>query len=164
MGGRMDMEQGRAPSTGRRCAGAPGRRPTVGRRRAGGFTLVEVMVAVGVLFLAVVAAFGSQLASFRLMSSSREDKVAMADLAACMEEILVRPVAELPLPGGDFAHDTPVAAYENLHLRNQRLVATYPGYTLGGVVPDPLQILLTATWRDGQGHTKRLELRSLRVR
>jgi hypothetical protein len=126
--------------------------------------MVEVMVAIGVLMVAVVTAFGSQLTSFRMMSSSREDNTAIADLAACMEEIILAPPATLPLPGGAFEHDMPIADFEGLHLRDQRIVATYPGYVVGGPVPQPLTIVLTATWRDSRGLARRLELRSLRVR
>lgn len=134
-----------------------------GAKRAG-FTMVEVMVAIGVLLVAVVTAFGGQLTSFRLMSSSREDNAAIADLAACMEEVMLEPVAGLPVAGSPYEQDVPIAAFEGLHLRQQRIVATYPGYVAGGVVPDPLTIVLTATWRDSRGLARRLELRSLRVR
>jgi len=129
-----------------------------------GFTMVEVMVAIGVLLVAVVTAFGSQLTSFRLMSSSREDNTAIADLAACMEEVMLETVVTLPVAGSVYAHEASIAAFEGLHLREQRIVATYPGYVAGGPVPDPLTIVLTATWRDSRGLARRLELRSLKVR
>lgn len=134
------------------------------RERRGGFTMVEVMVAIGVLLVAVVTAFASQLTSYRLMASSREDKTAVGDLAACMEELLLRTPDTLPVAGSEFEHGAPIAAYERLHLRDQRIVATYPGYTAGGAIPDPLTIVLTTTWRDTRGHARRLELRSLKVR
>ncbi len=126
--------------------------------------MVEVMVAVGVLLVAVLTAFGSQVTSFRLMSASRDDNTAIADLAACMEEVLLRTPDVLPVAGSNFAHGAPIAAYEGLHLRDQRIVATYPGYTPGGAIPDPLPIVLTLTWRDGRGLARRMELRSLKVR
>lgn len=126
--------------------------------------MVEVMIAVGVLLIAVVTAFGSQLASFRLVNSSREDNTAISDLAACMEEALLLTSDALPVAGSLFEHGQPIAAYERLHLRDQRLVATYPEYVAGGAVPDPLTIVLTATWRGAQGHERKVELRSLEVR
>jgi len=126
--------------------------------------MVEVMVAVGVLLVAVLTAFGSQVTSFRLMSASRDDNTAIADLAACMEEALLRTPDVLPVAGSNFEHGVPIAAYEALHLREQRIVATYPGYIPGGVIPDPLPIVLTLTWRDGRGLARRMELRSLKVR
>lgn len=126
--------------------------------------MVEVMVAIGVLLVAVVTAFGSQLTSFRLMSSSREDNSAIADLAACMEEVMLETVATLPIASSAYAHGASIAAFEDLHLRDQRIVATYPGYVAGGPVPNPLTIVLTATWRDSRGLARRLELRSLKVR
>ena len=134
-----------------------------GAKRAG-FTMVEVMVAIGVLLVAVLTAFGSQLTSFRLMSSSREDNTAIADLAACMEEVMLETVDTLPVAGSRYEQGAPIAAFEGLHLREQRIVATFPGYVAGGAVPDPLTIVLTATWRDARGIARRLELRSLKVR
>jgi len=134
-----------------------------GASRAG-FTMVEVMVAIGVLLVAVVSAFGSQLTSFRLMSSSREDNTAIADLAACMEEAMIESVDSLPVAGSDYQHGVSIAAFEGLHLREQRIVATYPGYSAGGPVPDPLTIVLTATWLDSRGRARQVTLRSLKVR
>lgn len=136
----------------------------VAPRPIGGFTLVEVMVAIGVLLVAVVSAFGSQLTSFRLMTTSREDNTAVSDLAACMEELLLVPIDALPIASSRFADGVSISGYEGLHLRDQRLVATYPGYTAGGAVPDPLEIALTATWRDQRGAARRIELHSLKVR
>ena len=52
-----------------------------GAKRAG-FTMVEVMVAIGVLLVAIMTAFGGQLTSYRLMSSSREDTVGHEQLSA----------------------------------------------------------------------------------
>lgn len=137
------------------------------RRPAGnraGFTMVEVMVSVGVLLVSVMAAFGSQLTSFRLMTASRESDVAIGDLAACMEELLLLPVDAIPIATSEYAADQPIARYEGLHLRDQRIVASYPDYVAGGAVPDPLQIRLTGTWTDPRGGARRLEMRSLKVR
>lgn len=139
--------------------------PTQSRGRPrDGFTMVEVMVSIGVLLLAVMTAFGSQLTSFRLMTASRESDIAIGDLAACMEELLLLPVDAIPVAASVFAADQPVARYEGLHLRNQRIVASYPDYVVGGAVPDPLQIRLTSTWTDPRGGARRLEVRSLKVR
>ena len=44
----------------------------------------------------------------------------------------------LPNAGSKYEHGVPIAAFEGLHLREQRIVATYPGYVTGGAVLDPL--------------------------
>ena len=137
--------------------------PPTWRHGSAGFSMVEVAVAIGVLLIAVLTAFGSQLTSFRLMNSSREDNTAVSDLAACMEEMLIRPAGELPVEGSDYEHGEPVARYEGAHLRDQRIVATYPGYAVGGPIPDPLQIVLTLTWTGNRGDSRRLELRSMKA-
>jgi hypothetical protein len=51
-----------------------------------------------------------------------------------------------------------------LHLRDQRIVATYPGYTLGGSVPDPLPIVMTTTWTDRRGVQRSAVLRGMKTK
>jgi len=130
------------------------------RRRGSGFTLVEVSVAVGVLLVAILSAFSSQLTSLNLMHNSRETQVALGDLEAAMEE--VRTIELLALPtSSKFAADVPVADFAGLHLQDEELVASYPGYVDGEPVPDPLTVVLTLTWSDYQGRSRGLTLTSM---
>jgi hypothetical protein len=122
------------------------------------------VIAFGVLLIAVISALSSQLTSMRLMSSSRETAIAMSDLQGCMERLLLRPTESIPVPGSEFEAGQPVAAYTNLHLGNETIVPAYPGYVLGGDVPDPLPIVLTLDWTDPQGHGRSLTLRSMKTR
>jgi prepilin-type N-terminal cleavage/methylation domain-containing protein len=132
-------------------------------RRRAGFTLVELMIAIVVLLVAVLGTFTSQLKARDLIRTSRETQIAMADLQSAMERILLRPVDQIPIATSLYAHDQSIAAYEDLHLPDQRIVATYPGYT-GGDVPDPLPIVLTMTWSDAQGRPRAETLRSMKTR
>jgi type II secretory pathway pseudopilin PulG len=140
---------------------ASGRRPRRSRR---GLTLIEIVIAFGVLLIAVMSALSSQITSMRLMTQSRETAVAMSDLQGCMERLLLVRADQIPIAGSDFEIDQPVDAYTDLHLTNEQIVPTYPGYVLGGTVPDPLPIVLTLTWNDPQGHARRLELSSMKTR
>jgi len=126
----------------------------------------ELMVAIGVLLVAVLTAFGSQLTSMNLMSTSRETAVAMADLQACMESILTMQTDQIPLDGSLYEQGEVIAGYDSL--QEEEIVADYPGFPPGGSadpadVPDPLLIVLTVTWQDHQRRERTLTLRSVKT-
>jgi len=129
-----------------------------------GFSLVEVMLALGVLLVAVLGAFSSQVASSNLIRTSRETDLALADLQACMEQALTLTTDDLPIPGSLFEDGQPVALYEDLNLEGESVVTTYPGYVVGQTVPDPLEIVLTLTWNDYGTRPRTVTLRSVKVR
>lgn len=134
------------------------------RRRQAGLSMVEVMIALGVLLVAVLGAFSSQAASSNLIRISREADLAMADLQACMEQALTLNTDDLPTEGSLFEEGQPVALYEGLNLEGETIVTTYPGYVAGQTVPDPLEIVLTLTWNDYGARTRTAILRSVKVR
>ncbi|MEZ5973919.1 MAG: prepilin-type N-terminal cleavage/methylation domain-containing protein [Planctomycetota bacterium] len=132
-----------------------------GNRRRG-LSMIEVMVAIVVLLVAATAAFSSQMTSMRLVQQSRDRGVALADMTACMEAIRSTPPDNLA-EAGPFAHGVPVAAYDDLHLRDEQIVVTYPGYVAGGALPDPLVVVLTANWRDDRGGLRQARLMTVRA-
>jgi len=133
------------------------------RARSGGFTLVEVMIATTVLMVAVLTTFVTAISSHDLVRGARDTNTGIADLQAAMEEVLLRSVDEIPVAGSPFAPNAPIAAFTNLHLRNETIVASYPGYA-GGAIPDPLPIVLTLSFRDGKGRPRTLKLASMKTR
>ncbi len=128
-----------------------------------GFTIIELMIAITVLLVAVLSTFTSQIKARDLMETSRETSIASADLQAVMERILVLPVDRIPVAASLYADGQPVAAYTNRNLRNELIVADYPGYA-GAAIPDPLPIVLTLTWTDRLGRPRTMQLRSMKVR
>ncbi|MFN0242116.1 MAG: prepilin-type N-terminal cleavage/methylation domain-containing protein [Planctomycetota bacterium] len=134
------------------------------RRTRQGFTLVEMMIAITVLAVAVLSTFITQISSHNLMRTSRETNVAMADAEAAMDRLLLLPVDEIPVAGSLFAAGQPVAAFTNLHLDNETIVPTYPGFAGVGAIPDPLQIVLTVTWNDYAGRQRIIRLSSMKTR
>lgn len=132
--------------------------------RSAGFSMIELMLGVGVLLVAVLGALGSELVSNNLVRTTRETDAATTDLQAAMEQLLLRGSDQIPIAGSPFQSDQPIAAFEGLHLRNERIVSTYPGYTAGLPVPDPLQIVLTMTWTDFRGNPRTMRIACLKTR
>ena len=127
--------------------------------------MLELMVAIGVLMVAVLSAFGSQLTSLNLVMSSRETDTAVTDAQACMESILTMQTDQIPLSSSPYADGVVIAGYDNL--TDQQVIATYPGFPSGsddpGDVPDPLEIVLNVTWRDSKGRPRSLTLSSVKT-
>lgn len=133
------------------------------RVRRRGFTLLELTMAISVMAGAVLTAMATQLASLNLIKTTRESNVAMTDLSAAMEQVLILPVDQIPIATSQFAANQPIAAFTDRNLRDERIVATYPGFA-AAVVPDPLTIVLTCTWTDWQNNQRQLTLTSLKTR
>ncbi len=146
----------------KRTGGGVGHRPK--KYSQAGVSLVEVMVAIVVLLIASSAAFMSQLTSMRMVNQSRDIAVAMSDLEACMDQIRLTPVDALAVDGSAFEHGESVDQFDDLHLRDQRIVVTYPGYVAGADLPEPLEVLVQATWTPARGGQVTQSLRSVRVR
>ena len=123
--------------------------------------MLELVVAIAILLVSTLAAFASQVRSFELMDSSRDSAAAMTDLDVCMEELLTRTADDMPVA---FPPGTPVPGYDDLHLSGERIVPEYPGYVAGGAVPDPLEIVLTATWNDCRSRPQRATLSTIKTR
>jgi len=133
------------------------------RTGRGGFTMVELMIAIGVLLVAVMTALSSQVTSMNLMQTSRETNIALGDLQAAMEQALVVAVDDLPVAGSRFENGQPIPEFEGLHLGNERIVTTYPGF-VPGAIPDPLTIVMTITFNDYGNRPRTMQLTSMKVR
>jgi hypothetical protein len=125
-------------------------------------TLIELMITITILIVVWGGAMSSQLAASDLVMTGRETSIASVDLQSCMERILSTSHGEIPLAGSEFEEGQPIQLYEELHLQDQRLVATYPGYVVGQTVPDPLTIVLRATWNDFDGRPRTMQLSTIK--
>ena len=70
----------------------------------------------------------------------------------------------MPIAPSEFQAGVPNPRFANLHLRNESVTATYPGYVVGGAVPDPLQIVMTIQWNDYLDRPRTLSLATMRTR
>lgn len=135
---------------------APGR-----RRGARGFTLIELTVAIAVLLVAVLSTGVAQLSALRLQEGAKETTWANAALESAMESILAHSLDDLQA-----AHpaDQPMPGFAAPGIADLRIVPTYPGWTTGAEPPDPLTIVVTATWTDRRGQERRDILRGMKTR
>jgi prepilin-type N-terminal cleavage/methylation domain-containing protein len=120
-----------------------------------GFTMIELLVAITVLLISLAAAFGSQVASFGVIDSSRDSTLAMTELERCMEEVLTKSSDNIPV---DYPEGQPIPGYEGVRLREQSISTRFPGYSGGAAIPDPLEVVLEATWLDSRSRPQRLTL------
>ncbi|MCP5024239.1 MAG: hypothetical protein GY930_21020 [bacterium] len=121
------------------------------------------MVAIVILLIVTSAAFMSQLISMRMVHQSRDVGVAISDLEAAMDQVRTSPIGSLAVPGSTYEHDENIAQYDDLHLRDQRIVVSYPEYVQGNELPDPLRIVLTARWTNNRGAQRTESLQTARV-
>jgi hypothetical protein len=120
--------------------------------------LLEVMIAISVLLIAVMAAMSTQVSSMNLIRASEESNTAVSDLHVAMEELLVTTqVANIPVL---FPAATPIPAFTNLNLGGETVVPTYPGMG-AGPVPDPLEVILTLTWNDWRGRPRQARVATM---
>jgi hypothetical protein len=162
----MPERMGCANSSGTRTGGEGDPRPPAVRRRGGrrgGFTLVELAIAAVLLTVAILGALQAGVATHDLVVTTEETRTALSDLEAAMEQVLLLPLSAIPIASSEFAEGEPVAAFERLHLREESIVADYPGYD-GGDVPDPLEIVLTVSWTDFAGRPRSLSMRTMRTK
>ena len=128
-----------------------------------GFGLLELMIAIAVATVVLVSVGVSQSVCFNLNRTSQETITAAADLESAMEALLLLRPDEIVDANGPYAAGQPIAAFEGLHLENERIVAEYPGFA-GGEVPDPLEIRLTLSFDDYAGRARSLSIATLRGR
>jgi len=124
---------------------------------------VDTLCGATLLTISILSAVTSQLSSVAVTMASQQLSTAATDLEVAMESLLALPTAETPTPGSEFEADQPVVRFANLNLPDQSLTATYPGYTPGGPVPNPIVVVLTMTWTDPKGRPRELRARTVKL-
>jgi prepilin-type N-terminal cleavage/methylation domain-containing protein len=128
------------------------------RRSQGGFTILELMFAITVMLIGLAAAFGGQVGTRNVVRQSRETQLALTQLETVAEAIIAEVPDKLPVAGSAYAHGQEVALPTEVGLRDLAVICTYPGYTAGSPVPNPLQVHIEVTWTDFQGRRRDLSL------
>ena len=120
-----------------------------------------MLISIGVFLVAVISAFSSQITSMGLMSTSRETTVAVTELRAAMEEILVLQLHRIPV---DFPEGQAIARYDDRSLQDQEITVGYPGLTDIDDPPNPLTVALDITWTDHGGRRRSMSLATMKSR
>lgn len=132
------------------------------RARRAGFTLLEVLFATSVLFVTMLAAVSSQIASIGLMRTARDNHLAISELSAAMEEILATPIDAIPT-ATRYPEGQSIATYDARRLRDERIVPDYPNHA-GGAVPNALHVVLEINYTNWAGRAGRMRLASIKAR
>ncbi|MDY6951748.1 MAG: prepilin-type N-terminal cleavage/methylation domain-containing protein [Thermodesulfobacteriota bacterium] len=103
--------------------------------KASGFTLLEVMIALAIIAIALVAALGSQSQSVSLANEAKFTTTVTLLAQGKMAELEVKEAKELMSDGGDFGED-------------------FPGYRWESVITD----LAMEGFEDASKHVKRIDL------
>ncbi len=127
-----------------------------------GFALVEALAAMVILAIVVLAISRAMISSTSVVSSSKETQRAVHDLRAAAESALALQIDDMPISGSEFEHGQQISRFNGLHLKDERIVATYPGYTPGDPVPNPLTLQLTAQWTDNQGRQRSMGITTVK--
>lgn len=127
------------------------------RRSRGGFTLLELMIAITVMLIGVAAAFGGQVGTQSVIRQSRETQLALTQLEAVGEAVIAQVPQQLP-ESPDYGDGLVIDLPTEVPLRNLQLVCTYPDFVAGQEVPNPLEVLIAATWTDFEGRQRVLTL------
>ncbi len=122
-----------------------------------GFTLVELMVSVGVFVVMAMAVGGLLLTTGELAEMDEESRIAALDLETVMETINGLPFDDIVTTYPD---GLMIPAYYDLNLHNEIVTVSYadPGAT------NPLEINVQATWKGMRGIEKTRSLTGIRVR
>ena len=123
--------------------------------------MIELVVAITILLIGTLAAFGTQVVSGQIIDSSEDITIVVSDLETCMEEMLLQSADDMP---SHYPEGVEVPGYSNLHVAAQEITPEYLNWSAGDAIPDVLEIELTATWFDGSGRVQRQTLLTTKAR
>jgi general secretion pathway protein I len=86
--------------------------PTKGLEESVGFTLLEVMIAISIMAIALVAVFGSQSQSLSLANEAKFNTTAPFLAQSKMADFEAEPFEDLSSDSGDFGEDFPGYRWE----------------------------------------------------
>ncbi|QDU67824.1 PulJ/GspJ family protein [Engelhardtia mirabilis] len=133
------------------------------KRRRRGFSVLELMLAMTVMTVGLVAAFSGQIGTQQVMRQSRETQLVLTRLETVMEYIHAQKPEDLPT-NPVVAHGKTAPLDDDLGLDNLKIITLYDGYVPGVEPPDPLHFKITGAWTDFEGRQRSLTLASVVTR
>ena len=133
-------------------------------RRGGGFTFVEVLVAVTLLIVGFLGVYSSLYASALLRETSNETNIAMFKLQSTMEYLFSIPFDDVttalpPSTPINIVALTDSNPFNDFHLGSESIRVTYVD-----PAADPLNFTITITWTSRFGTTRVEAISSARAR
>ncbi len=128
-------------------------------------SLVEVLIAIAVFSIGVVALLSSIVSVFFLLESSKNQALALSDVRSIMERIRATPYSNMLTdfpdatvngPSGSKRYSTVLGGYG---LGTENMTVTYTNSAT-----DPLEVKVTARWRDRFGRSETLALSTYKTR
>ena len=122
------------------------------KRASGGFTFVEVLVAVTLLIIGFLGIYATMFSSALLRETANETNIAIFKLQATTEYIFSLPFDDITdvFPDGAPVNVSPFLDNNpdnNFLLSNESVAVTYPDPGTS----DPLQFVVTITWTSRMG-------------
>lgn len=129
-----------------------------------GTTMIEVLIAVTVFGFAMAGLLACILSTIYLSEVSRNSTIITSDLKNIMEKISATSFDRITSDFPNGVQDGPIAhPYQNIvggyTLTNEHITVTYPN-----VASDPLEIHVTATWKDLKGRPYSASISTIRTR
>lgn len=132
----------------------------IGGNPRSGFTILELMIAIGVMLVGLAAAFSGQISTTSLIQQSRDRQLALGYVEGVAESVATLPTGDLP-EHPDYGDGLVVPGTDSSGLPNLEVVCTYPDWDVGKPVPNPLEVVITATWTDRSRRTSTLRVATL---
>ncbi len=136
---------------------------------AAGMTLVELMIAAGVIAIALVLSLGSIVSISETSALSADQVRAASELASLLEELRQLPFNDLlahdPLPpvGANPTSEVTAVCFDANGVAHDLPYDSSDGPSPGNL-PNPLEVQVTVNWRDRMGRDMTMRASSMYLR
>jgi len=130
-------------------------------KRDAGLTLLELMIASGIMGMAFLYLFGAIASITNLGSTTQKRAIAQSQLSSILETVRTLSYAQLKAytaPTVQGLGATATARVEGFSAGGAAMTFPVPLVT---VFPNPVEVRVTITWRDARGRTNSLSESSL---
>ena len=132
--------------------------------RAGGeagLTLLELMIAAAIMGMAFVYLFGSIVSIANLGASTHKRAIAQSQISSILENVRLLSYAQLKAYTAPAVQGLGAGATARVDCYNAAGTALTLPVPLITVLPNPVEVRVTVTWRDDRGRTSSLSESSM---
>lgn len=137
-------------------------------RRQGGFSLIEMMIALGILAFGILATMAGQVAAMRFSSDSREHTIAMKLAEEQMEQFFVMSAADVKAltsdPGYATSPNDPSSPIDP-DPGDGNAMAFNRNWAIEADTPetDVIRITIDVSWTNTEGNTQTARIQSFKA-